>query len=933
MRSLFTLALLFFLVHANAQIFGGNPPSLKFYQLNTDSVRVIFPKYLEKQAREVAWISQQLFANPPAQLGNKLRKFNVVLQPLTTQSNAYVSPAPWRSEFFMMPDMNYLSQSAVPWHQSLAIHELRHVQQFSNFNQPVQKLLGVFLGQQGQALGMGAVPDWFFEGDAVFEETVTSKQGRGRMPEFFNGYRSLWLEKKNYSYQQLRNGSYRWFTPDHYALGYLLVNYGLEKYGTGFWKNVTSDAVHFKGLTYPFQKAVKRNSGVKYDAFVKDAFSWYKEKMRLDTISTFQSLKPVTKTQHNNVVNYLYPFAKEDQSLLVLKTSYRKIPAWFSIDADGTERRLRVKDISADGYYSYKNGKVVYTAYIPDARWAWKDYSVLRIWNTQTNEVQKISKRSRLFMPDISADGNTVVAVEVTTGQEWSLQLLNTADKSRSALPNPNHYTYTYPKFSGDGSSIISAVSNGNGEMTLLKTNLSTKEETLLFPFVNTAIGYVQVKGDTILFTAAQKEGDVLYLYDAANKNLFKAAQLPNGNYQATIAQDSIVWNSFSTGGQMLLKQAIKDMPLQKTNAIEPLTDLYFSSKPFAAQSGLLQNVQQQQGEIKRYSSAKGLINIHSWRPTLEDPDYGITFYSENILNNFVGEYSYFYNRNEGYNQVTADLVYGGIYPMLSIGAAQTWNRNEIVNNKLVTWNTTNINAGFSIPLDLTSGLLYKYLTIASSYNMEKLTFTGASKKSYRDDNLNYINSSIRWLAQSPKAKQQIYPSFAHSLVATYKHTTDGLTGGQFYLGNTIYVPGIFRNNSLVLSLSVFSRDTIRGSRFSSSFPYARGYNAVNFPRAWRFSANYHFPICYPEFGVANMVYFMRIRGNLFYDYTESKSLRTGKVYPAPSVGTEIYFDTRVWNLFPATLGIRYSYLLRKDLLEPGRSPHQFDIILPTNLF
>jgi len=94
----------------------------------------------------------------------------------------------------------------------------------------------------------------------------------------------------------------------------------------------------------------------------------------------------------------------------------------------------------------------------------------------------------------------------------------------------------------------------------LLQTDLSTKEETILLPFTNTPIGFVQVAGDTILFTAAQKEGDVLFMYDLKNKDLFKVAQLPNGNYQATIDHktNSLIWNTFSTDGRMLLKKPKK---------------------------------------------------------------------------------------------------------------------------------------------------------------------------------------------------------------------------------------------------------------------------------------------------------------------------------------------------------------------------------------
>src|ERR1700741_5625023 len=56
-----------------------------------------------------------------------------------------------------------------------------------------------------------------------------------------------------------------------------MVNYGREKYGLDFWSKVTHDASAFKGLFYPFQKAVKKYSGVDYKTFRADAFDYYKK--------------------------------------------------------------------------------------------------------------------------------------------------------------------------------------------------------------------------------------------------------------------------------------------------------------------------------------------------------------------------------------------------------------------------------------------------------------------------------------------------------------------------------------------------------------------------------------------------------------------------------------------------------------------------------
>jgi Tol biopolymer transport system component len=214
-----------------------------------------------------------------------------------------------------------------------------------------------------------------------------------------------------------------------------------------------------------------------------------------------------------------------------------------------------VKDIAEDNYYSYRDGKVVYTAFNTDARWGWKTYSVLKIWDTRVNEVKKISSKTRLFQPDISPDATTVVAVNARTDQQTNLRVIQLNDSG---------VVYTYPRFSADASSVISAVRNAKGEMTLLQTNLSSKQEEVLFPFSNAILSYVQVAGDTVLFTSSQKGTDVLYLYDVKSKKLFRAADMPNGNYQASLDTKSqtIIWNTFTADGNMLLKQKLSEAKL-----------------------------------------------------------------------------------------------------------------------------------------------------------------------------------------------------------------------------------------------------------------------------------------------------------------------------------------------------------------------------------
>ncbi len=938
MRILFLLLIGFFVsIQLKAQVFGGNPASLKFYQINTDSVRVIFPEGLEKEAKEIAWTAHQLYRYNPAPLGNKLKKFNIVLQNQTIQSNAYVAIAPYRSEYYMMPALHNVSDGSIPWHLSLAVHEHRHMEQIANFNRTVPKLLHLFLGQEGTALGFGAVvPDWFFEGDAVWQETMVTQQGRGRLPNFFNAYRSLWQADKHYNYMKLRNGSFRQFVPNHYDLGYLLVSYGREKYGMNFWKKTTQSAVDYKGLFYPLQHAIKNETGIKFPLFVKQSLSFFKEQMNVNAVDVLKDMQAVTPVEKNNVINYEYPHAIDSGAVLALKTSYRQIPVWVRINNKGQEQKLRIKDIDADSYYSYKNGNIVYTAYEPHERWGWKEYSVVKLWDINTNQLIKISSRSRLFMPDISEDLSMVVAMQFSTDMKSNLILMKTESNAvQTVLPNPNNYVYTYPRFINNHT-ILAAVRNEKGEMSLIETDINSNTEKQLLPFSNTPLSYIQVKGDSVFFTAAQREGDALFVLKRTSGELFKLLQLPNGTYQANAdaSNNELFVTTFTADGLRLLRQKLSAVTAQKVNALEPLPQLYLSSKTFASSPDLVRNVQQLPAEIKPYRKGFQLLNIHSWRPTLAEPDYGLTLFSENVLNTFVSEYSYTYNRNEGFHRAGASLVYGGFFPLLRAGVEQTWNRNERdENNRLLTWNQTNVNAGFNIPLNLTSGRTFKSLTFSSSFNMEKLNYTGTSQTFKQSEQFNYISNAVSLAHQSQRAYQQIFPRWAQTFRVQYRRTVNGEFGNQFFANAGFYFPGLFRNQHLVLFGSVQSRDTLRGGRFTNSFPFARGYNAVNFPRVFRLSANYHFPVAYPDFGFANMLYILRIRANAFYDYTRGRSLRTGRLFPLNSAGCEVYFDTKIWNFFTASFGIRYSRLLNNDLLQPGLSPNQFEFVLPLDLF
>jgi hypothetical protein len=209
--------------------------------------------------------------------------------------------------------------------------------------------------------------------------------------------------------------------------------------------------------------------------------------------------------------------------------------------------------------------------------------------------------------------------------------------------------------------------------------------------------------------------------------------------------------------------------------------------------------------------------------------------------------------------------------------------------------------------------------------------YTGASKELFDTKRFNYGELSLVFSNQQLRARQNIYPRFAQSLFARYRRIINNYSANQLLLSGSVYFPGLMRNHNLVVQVAFQRRDTLQQYVFPNSFPISRGYPDIDFPRMWKAGFNYHLPLFYPDAGFANIVYLLRVRSNLYYDFSRVKSLRSGRSFLLDAAGVELYFDTRWWNQLPVSFGVRYSRLLDADVV--GISPDQWELVLPVNLF
>ncbi len=907
MRKLLVFFTLLVFCQAGAQQFGGNPGYIHWRQINTDVAKVLYPDGLDSIAQRVASITSYLQKNYSQTIGGKIRKITIVLQGSTSVTNGYVALAPFRSEFYLMPPQSPFDLGAQNWADNLSIHEFRHVQQYSNFNSGVSKILSVLFGEQGQDFGNStAIPNWFFEGDAVYNETMLSHQGRGRLPAFLAGFRSIYDEGKHYTYMQIRNGSLQHQLPDWYPLGYMLVAYGREKYGNDFWLKVTADAAAFKPLIYPFQNAVEKYAGTSFKDFVNDAFRFYQTQWKADSVKNTHWLTAVKK---NNVIDYKYPYLIEDGSLLVLKGSYTDIPRFTKLLPNGKEQKIAVRDVAYDDYFSYNSGKIIYGSYKADSRWGYKDYSVIKILDIATRTTKTIDNKTKYFSPDISHNSEQVVAVKMEAGLKSVLVLFDTAGKILKQWNNKEALLYSYPKFSADDQYIYIMVRNNRGMMGINKLNILDGSITPVLGLSNRVLGFPVVQGDTLLYTSSNNGYDETWAYVASQNANFHLARFATGLYQAVFnGQHQLVASAYTADGYRIASFTPQWQPV---TTADTLVNQYVTHPFNSFDNNTLVNVKNATYPSTKYPKASHPLNFHSYRPFYDYPNTSITLYGENVLETVSTQLSYAHNNNEGYNQFAFGGVYGGTYVQPVVNIAETFNRTAIVNgNTPIHWNELNLSGGLQLPLNFSSGKLSRSLTLTSLYDYDQVSWTGIAKGILPNTGIHYLQNSIEYISQVQQATKQIYPSWAQTVLLQYRGAIDKNTAHQFLGIANFYLPGLAKTNSLVISLAYQARDTAGEYYYTNNFPTSRGYSNIDYPRMWKVGGNYHFPIAYPDWGVGNIVFLQRIRANLFFDYTGLKSLRYQTIYNLNSTGAELYIDTKLWNELPATFGFRYSKLL-----------------------
>ena len=900
---------------ATAQLGGLRSPSTRFLQIESDTARIIYPQGLGKQAADVAASVHEVARIYPIQDNDKLRKISIILHDQTAVSNGFVALAPWRSELYLAPPPNSFTLGSTRWEQLLAIHEFRHVQQRSAGKRGVSKLAYWLFGEQGYSVFLNmSWPNWYVEGDAVIAETALTNQGRGRLPSFLNAYRAKVLsDGKQWNYQKARNGSFKDFVPSHYHLGYLMMDHGRKQYSQHFWDSVALHSAAYRGVIYPFSRAVKMESGISTTAMYKEMLA-ARQREWDGSDETEEGAVQVTP-EGKRYEEYSSVVFDESGNLYAVVTPFNRNTYLARIDEQGEPVHLKTMGYLPDTHIGYGGGKICWAERRLHPRWLVDDYSVIIVFDIASRKTTRLSSRTAYFSPAPSSDGSKIL---VSSNDELYQNSIKILDASTgvvlTSVPNAEGYYFTYPAWSPNEGEIITAARNPNGQMAIVAIDLETQSEQVLTRWSNSPVGRPMVSGDWIYFTASSDLTDQLFRVHVDGTNLQRITTRGISKYDPAVEPSTgdVYYARFSLLGNKLMRLSQEE--------ITPSTELNLQPVNFALEAREWPiSPEVREWDDRKYGTLANPVNVHSWNPFFEDPWIGVEVLSQNVLSSVFWDAGFQYNINDDDYGPFTNLTISTWYPEILLGYSGLRRRRFTSNNVPFKWFSHDVSAGLRLPWKGLHGP-YSYSGALSS----RIHYQGTSRikvEGFEDQpgiSFQYLSHRLVASHKLKQAFQHPISRFAQAVDIDYSSSIDSSSAGQFQIQTDFTFPGVSRNHVLWLQADYRNEPTGNDRFFSDGFHYARGYNPIRTENIYRLGVNYHLPVLYPDFGIAGIIYFKRVRLTLFGDYSRAYNDEVSEEFR--STGAEFIFDVNFLNIQPFGLGFRYAYRFDEDPNGAGPS-------------
>lgn len=920
-----------------------DPPGIRWKQINTPHYQIIFPPELIAEANRVANLGEFTYAPVAKTLGGNHKKIPLVLNNRSALPNGFVKQGPWMSEWFNVPvPMKIMGSNE--WYNILAVHETRHMVQYSFMDRSVNRFLGLLFGHSIQNLYLGMiVPAWYWEGDAVDIETALTQNGRGRIPYFTREIRSYLIDNIQFGYRKAMFGSFRDAYPDYYHLGFLLTTHVKRKYGSTAWPEILDHALGWPftlNPLFPWSRAVKKTTGNSVGRLYGDAMDHLAQlwKNQLEGMK-FTKAEILSPGEHLIRTDYDFPAMANDESVLAIRHGMGEVPTLVRMKNGKTRDIVQVPSIGLSLGININGGRAVWTEYHPDLRWSKLSWADIVVYDIASGKRKQLTDKARYYNPSLSKDGLKVAAVEFTEMRECFLVVLDAnSGEQLGRYPSPNGGLILFPSWSEDGGEIAMTAHRFAGKGIYVLNVKIGQFETVKADDWEDILRPVFYQ-DYILYESPYSGIDNIYAIHRQTRAIFQVTSGRVGAYNPFITTNGeLLYNDFSRLGNAVARMPLNQLEWIPLDEVEDRTDHYIEQVVEQEQGGdIFKNntVPIKPHEVTDYKGFGTLMNFHSRFIFDNELNPSLGMISDNVLGTLSLSTNLAFDQNENTTFFNLGGQYRGWFPVLdvSIGfGGRSINHDsiqvkvdQIPMNVHITelWQERRLIVNVGLPL----------INRIPGFRRESMSIWGGLETVQRQDsrfryrfaeNMQDLDRTI----DLSDLDETIYPGRL-SLVYQREEETSlrdlmpkgmyihlsgasilsgkNQKGDQVFFSGEWWLPGFRKHHGFML-VGEGERNRSEGYAFSSRIAFPRGYKPVYHELLVKGSFKYKLPLFYPDWEILRGVsYLKRISLGVFSEWAQGRSAAMTINYW--NIGVAVTFESFFLDLnisIPITLAYVY---------------------------
>ncbi|HJZ40886.1 MAG TPA: hypothetical protein VJ203_11005 [Bacteroidales bacterium] len=942
-----TLIVILYVPDTSGQFYstGEAPASVRWNKIITPHFTLVYPRNDYATANRMANLLEHYRTGTADDMDYRAGKMPVILHNTSVISNGYVTWAPRRMEVVTTAPQDGYGEE---WMAQLALHEFRHIVQIGSLNRGITGALTLVTGEIATGAVSSMIPSWFYEGDAVVNETMHSGSGRGRIPGFEMPLRTLLLQHDGiYSFDKGVFGSYRDHVPSAYQYGYQMISYARSRYGRDTWASALDYTARNPFLIWPLALHLKKQYGIFKSTLYQqtmDSLKYLYSKQE-DTI-TYTDYKRINRERNGTFTQYRLPKDLHNGHMVVLKTGLDHPDRFVIIDTAGREKTVHVPGYFPGIRIDVHNNRLVWDEIAGDPRWERRNYSEIRVLDLTTMKDKTLTRKTRYFSPAFSPGGERLVVAETDGENNHFITVLDAiSGEPVSRISSPGGSDVQQPQWISDSVVVVITVSESGKQIELIGVEDSLRAVVLRHTRfdISEPVNY----DNYILFRSSFGGIENIYSVNKATGDVFQVTNSRFGAWHPEISTDNtkLLFSEYSAEGFNLVSADLDPVLWKKISLPAAPSGIWPGTRPgegiTASGSGQVPDVRY---AATPYNKLSHLLRIHSWLPFYTGLDdfsgsidelpvnLGFMLFSQNLLSTFISSVGYRYAN--GYHAVLPTLSWRGWYPVIELtgeyGGPLRLAGRLPEGTTLPEYNAayTGFTLRAYIPLQWDRGRYITRMVPRVEYEWSNTRYY-AKERIYTG--IDYLHWRYALFHYYRMAHRDLYPRWGQSLTAVYTQTPadHSLLGNMFFLEAGLFFPGLYKHHHLYLR---------GGYQHQQVNNYFLPINRISFPRGFEsnvsesfacLAANYAFPVICPDWSLGPFIYLKRLRMNLFHDWSYGSSvveitgagstLFTGNYW---SYGTEIVADLHfIRFIFPLSAGVRVGY-------KPGRKEMFSELML-----